>query len=214
MKNLLAIGMVVALSGTALGQVATMPAQTSTFNGSTRGYYFVAPVSFKITGVHALNQTGSANGFQNFAIVKFDGNTPPPLFPSVTNAFQQLALGLDLPSGMFHPVNVTVNAGDVIGIYGNTTAGAGGTTGSNSYANAPGGNNTSVFGNTIPLMRSGMQFHLGSATSPAGMHDVWAEGASNTSNISRVEFEYTQIPAPGALALLGLGGLAAARRRR
>jgi hypothetical protein len=191
-----------------------MPAQTGTFNGSTRGYFFTAPVDFLITGIKVLEQTGGTPSHQNFAVVRFDGGNMPPAFPSTTNAFSQLALGLDMAAGVFHPVNVPVFAGDVIGIYGNTANGAGTTSGMNSYANAPGGNFTNVFGNQIALYRSGMQFHLGSATSPQGMHDVWSEGFPNFTNISRVEFMYDVIPAPGSVALLGLGGLLAARRRR
>jgi len=41
-----------------------------------------------------------------------------------------------------------------------------------------------------------------------------ATGASGNNRIDNVQFNATQIPAPGALALLGLSGLVAARRRR
>jgi hypothetical protein len=194
------------------GQTATMPPHNNVFTGSTRGYWFTAPVSFTMTGVQVLQAPGGTNGFMNWSVVRFDGATPPPAFPTVTNAFSQLAFGLNTPSGAFAPVNLTINAGDVIGIYGNTAAASGTTTGANSYT-APGVQaTTTIFGNVVNLSRSGMQFHLGSATSPAGMHDIWSEPASM--QVSRTEFTYAEIPAPATLALLSAAGLVALRRRR
>jgi hypothetical protein len=182
---------------TASAQVATMPPHGTTFNGAVRGYYFLAPVDFTITGVQVLLPPGNTNTFQNFAIVRFDGAVPPPIFSATTNAFVQLALGLDLDQTVFQPVNVQVQAGDLIGVYGNTATAAGTTSGTNSYTATSPQATTMIGANVVPLSRSGMQFHLGSATSPQGMHDIWSTTAFQ---ITRVEFTY----------VLGSGGVGTA----
>jgi hypothetical protein len=193
-------------AGTAMAQTAMMPPHANNFTGNTRGYWFTAPVSFVMTGVQALQAPGGTNTVQSWAVVRFDNNTPPPNFSATTNAFQQLAIGLSQPAGVFSPVNIAINAGDVIGIYGVTGA-AGGAVTTNSYTAAATQATTTIFGNSVDLFRSGMQFQINTV---GMMQNLWAEPGST--QISRVEFTY--VPAPTSLSLLGVAGLLALRRRR
>ncbi len=82
-------------------------------------------------------------------------------------------------------MNISVVAGDVIGIYGNTIPAPGAINGAASYA----GDNpisTVIGGHIVDLARSGMQFHLGSAGA-TGAQDLWSEGGTS---ITRIEFTY------------------------
>jgi hypothetical protein len=156
--------------------VATMPAQLSTFSGNVRGYWFTAPADFTITGVTAPGTGGTT---QSIAIVKFNGGTPPPTFSVTTNAFTTLFLTQGNSNMGVIPCNVTVAAGDVIGMLGQRD---------NLTSYGPGTNPTfvTIAGSSVGLTRMGMQFPL-TTTAP---QDLWQE-VTATSSIGRVEFEYT-----------------------
>lgn len=153
----------------------TMPAQTGLFTGSTRGYYFTSPANIVITSLQVPTTASSAN--QNIAVLKFNANTPPPIFSATTNAFTVLYLTQNNSTAGNIPVNIQVYAGDVIGILASR-----GTT--NSYSNV--GNTINIAGSTVNLTRMGMQFPL-ATTNP---QDIWSEPSA--ANISRVEFEYKE----------------------
>ncbi|MBP9663592.1 MAG: choice-of-anchor J domain-containing protein, partial [Pyrinomonadaceae bacterium] len=153
-----------------LGQTL-MPigAQTGTFNGNIRGYFFTAPVNFNIVGLRVpTDQAGN----QSIAVVRF--NTPPPVFSMTTNDFTTLFLTQSNADPGILPVNIPVQTGDIIGVLGYR-----GTT--NSYTNV---NASTIFGQPVTLARLGMQFPL-TTNVP---HDLWSEPTS--SNISRVELYY------------------------
>ncbi|MBL7814127.1 MAG: T9SS type A sorting domain-containing protein [Saprospiraceae bacterium] len=158
-------------------QTLAMAVQSSTFPGNVRGYWFTAPDDFVITSL--LVPTTASLASQSIAVLKFDNNTPPPVFSSSTNAFTTLFLTRANASPGKILCNIPVKAGEVIGILGNRG-------GLNSYA--PGDYKTTIFGKDVQLERLGMQFSL-QTTNP---RDVWREFGPTTS-ISRIEFEYTSV---------------------
>lgn len=147
-----------------------MPAQTSTFTGNVRGYYFVAPSCFTITG--AMIPTDASTGDQSIAIVRF--NNTPPIYSTTTNDFTLLYLTQNNTNSGILPVNIQVEQGDIIGVLGQR---------SNVGSYSSSGNTTTINGVSVPLSRLGMQFPL-TTTSP---QQLWTESAAN---ISRVHLYY------------------------
>jgi PKD repeat protein len=172
MKLLLLVSLLVTGSLWSQTQIlAPMPAQTSVFSGNVRGYWFTAPTCFTITGADVPTDAGVGN--QNIAIVRFNNGTPP-VFSATTNDFTTLFLVQNGSASGIFPMNIQVEAGDIIGVLGSRAAAA-------SYSNA--GNTTTIEGNTVALSRLGMQFSL-AATAP---QQLWTEASSN---ISRVNLYY------------------------
>jgi hypothetical protein len=148
--------------------------QGSNFTGNVRGYWFTAPVSFTLTGVEAL---GTTVGPQSIAVIKFNPAVAPPAYPTVTNAFSTLYLTQNNPTVGVIPVNIQINAGDVIGLFGqknNVT----------SYATPTGPYTTTIGGQPVTFTRMGMQFNL-QVQAPI---DVWQEAAAAT---GRVQMTYS-----------------------
>lgn len=163
-----------ALSGlnlTAQTQIQmSMPGQTSTFSGNVRGYYFVAPSCFTITG--AMIPMDASTGNQSIAIVRF--NAIPPTFSATTNDFTLLYLTQNNTNSGILPVSIQVEQGDIIGVLGQRAT-------VSSYSNT--GNTTTINGVPVTLNRLGMQFQL-TTTSPT---QLWTESSAN---ISRVHLYY------------------------
>lgn len=147
-----------------------MPGQTSTFTGNVRGYYFVAPSCFTITG--AMIPTDASTGDQSIAIVRFYDT--PPTYSATTNSFTVLYLTQNNTNSGILPVNIQVEQGDIIGVLGQR---------SNVCSYSSSGNTTTIDGVSVPLNRLGMQFPL-TTTAP---QQLWTEAAAN---ISRVHLYY------------------------
>ena len=159
--------------------------QTSSFSSMVRGYYFTAPANFTICGIYVEDDMSTA--FQSAAIVRFTAG-PPPAYAATTNAFVTLWQNLNyVPNNMIPVPNVTINAGDIIGIYGARSAGT-----INSYG--PGNCVITIQGIPTTTYRSGMQFSL--AAGP-GMYDIWNE---NSGSIGRVTMYTSCCPAPLPIA--------------
>ncbi|MCA8936454.1 MAG: choice-of-anchor D domain-containing protein [Planctomycetes bacterium] len=177
--NRIAAILTIAVLGTVCGAALTaqtlmpLPAQTGTFSGSVRGYWFTAPSDFTITGLRV--PTDASTAAQSIEVVSF-GTTPPPLWSSTTNSFTSLYRVVNDATTNILTVNISVTSGEIIGILG-----ARGDV--NSYASgAP--HTSTINGQSVTLARLGMQFPI--STTPA--QDIFTE---STGSISRVEMYYS-----------------------
>lgn len=163
------------LIGSSYSQGTLMPIgpHSSTFSSMVRGYYFTAPASFTICGLYIPTNASTAS--QNVEVVRFTAG-PPPAFSGTTNNFTSLFYLANYAPNTIIPCNITVNAGDVIGIYGARGSGM-----VNSYDGAQFVSN--ILGNPATLYRSGMQANL----STQQMANIWSE---NAGSIGRIEMYY------------------------
>lgn len=146
--------------------------QTSTYTGNVRGYWYTAPTDFTIT---ALRVPDDQAGDQTIEIVRFNSG-PPPFWNSTTNDFTQLGRWVSIPGSAPIVCNISVAAGDILGILGYRSN-------INSYC----ANNysTTIDGNPVTLVRLGMQYNL--VTTAA--QNLWQEAGLGLS-IGRIEMYY------------------------
>jgi hypothetical protein len=174
-------GAVVNYSVTATDNCTTainqMPGQTSIFTGNARGYWFVAPADFVMTGLRVPNTASAAD--QNIQVMRFA--SAPVNFPGTSSYDALLHWSGLTPGNNFIPVNIPVSEGDIIGILGTR-----GTNSTNSYTSS--GTPMVINGINVPIARFGTQTDIHAAAAPNGT--FWTEPFANNPNKSRVEFEY------------------------
>lgn len=151
-----------------------IPPHTNVYNNQARGFWFVAPTTFVITGLRVPTEAGT--GAQALQVVKI--NDPMPIgFGTQSSNFQTLFYTNSGPNGQIVPTNILINGGDTIGILG--TAGI-----SNSYGN--GAYNSDIFGTTVSIQRFGYQGNINTGQT----NQIWGVAYQGGGNISRVEVYY------------------------
>lgn len=171
---------VMLLSVTSFAQtMMPLPNHNTVYSGSARGYWFVAPIDFTITGLRVPSQAGT--GGQYIHVMELH-TTPPIAFTAQSSNFTTLTYISNATNGVIQNVNIQVTAGDVIGIMG--TAGT-----SNSYAT--GAYTSNIGGQSVSLSRLGYQGHI---TGAGGAPQYWGVAAGASGSISRVEMYYTVGP--------------------
>jgi hypothetical protein len=151
-----------------------LPAHSSIYSGSARGYWFTAPTDFLITGLRVASTAGS--GTQNIQVVKFSSapNTGCCTGPTFTTEF----FVFGAPNGVIQNTSILVTAGEFIGILG--TAGT-----SNSYT-ASAAHTSTILGQPVNLYRMGLQANQ--TATPVSGTSLW--GQLTNGNLSRVEMYY------------------------
>jgi hypothetical protein len=163
---------------TALGQtLMPLPAHSTIYNGTVRGYWFTAPSNFTIVGLKVAPDAGTTDQFIH--VMKI--NDPVPVaFPTTSANFTTLAYIANAPNNVIQTVNISVNAGDIIGILG---AVGGGTANSYSASGTPFASNI----NSLPVALNRLLYQGAITTGPAPNYST--EGAGTP--ISRIEMYYT-----------------------
>lgn len=153
-------------------EVFPLPNHSNIFTGNTRGYWFVAPTDFTITSLRV--PTDASTDDQSIVVMKFPSN--PPYWSSSTTNYTTEFLAQDVPGAEPIACEISVSAGEIIGILGSR-----GSNSTNSYGQSP--YNTSLGGYPVTIERLLMQNDLES-TWP------FPVSAENGGSTGRVEFTY------------------------
>ena len=84
-----------------------LPPHSTTYSGSVRGYWFVAPVSFTMTGLKVAAEAGP--GLQSIQVMKIQGGGVA-LFPTLGTNFTTLFYVNNAPNNTIQAVSISVNA--------------------------------------------------------------------------------------------------------
>ncbi len=152
-----------------------MPAFSSVYSGSARGYWLIAPCNFKITGLRVPSDAGT--GLQYIHVMKC--HDPFPVATTGSTNFTTLLYISGAANNVIQNVNISINQGDTIGIMG--TAGTG-----NSYT-ASGIHTSTINGLGVTLTRLGYQGDINTGPAP----NYWGTAITAGGSISRVEMYYT-----------------------
>jgi hypothetical protein len=144
---------------------------TSVYSGSARGYHFVAPIDFIITGLEVDVLAGA--GSQNVAVLRTIGNLPWAIWNGVQVPFTTLYYGINQAPTGYIPVNIPIKAGEVIAILGQRGT-------ANQYA--PSGAFT-IGGISTSFARFIMQANL-DVTAPSAAVQLGENGTGNISNVN------------------------------
>ena len=190
-KVVFPIALIAASATLAGAQVINVGPHTSNYTGFSRGFWYDAPVDHTIIRLELPPDRFAAGDLASYMV-------------EVNDVIQNYTIGV---AGAI-AVNINVLAGDRVLIIGNWTSGAPGSfTAKNSYHNSGSPYVSSILGNPVDIFRGGFQADIGTG--------AYTNGAGfNSTAGSHGRIFVTVIPAPASLALLGLGGLVAVRRRR
>ncbi|MCP4963795.1 MAG: PKD domain-containing protein [bacterium] len=156
-----------------VGVIPMMPyLRTYSSRIQTRGYWFVAPVAFSITGLQVPDE--AAHGLQNACVARVQGT-------SSTAVYDFLFEGLGQPSNQVMPCQASFAAGDTVYVLG----ACGDATVMHSSYDAAGGA-SSVLGQPITLTRAAYNGNIVSAPISAGGVTLGFETGGNVGRVRTV----------------------------
>lgn len=157
-----------------------MPPHSSNYAGYVRGYWFIAPTDFTITGLKVPIEAGT--GPQSIQVMKIHSGGVA-VYSTLGTNFTTLFYVNNATNNVIQPVAITVNAGDTIGILGqsNTTT---------SYGPSQPVTPSTIGGFPVDLNRFLYQGPINVTQAPNYSSEA-------TGSIGRIEMYYTTAPCAG-----------------